>query len=260
MRAGAVLALRVTSLFGTVLFGLAFVVTWASPLQVERAARGFIERTIENQVSARITIVRDGLASPRIARFAEALSHRHAAELKFLRAQLAVEIKPLVARTVARLQDPACACRAEVRRALAAATALRISAIDRAEPQVRALIEGRYADIVADLLHDLRIVTGVNFLLFAGLLALSILRPQQGRALLLPAALLVISTIVTSLVYLFGQNWFFTILYADYVGYGYAAWLFLVFGLLCDIALFRARTTMRIVDLFATALSSFTAC
>ena len=91
------------------------------------------------------------------------------------------------------------------------------------------------------------VLAATNLLAFLALLILSALKPQHIAPLFVPAILLCIATMASSGFYLFGQNWFFTILYADYTGFAYAVWLILIFGLLCDIALFKARVTRGIV-------------
>ena len=240
--------MRLVGLGGVLIFGLITALTLMSPISVERAARGFIERQIEAHVAEKLNLVRDRIDETRIGRAAEALAAQHSAEIAALRAQLLENLKPRIADTVTRMQDPRCACRAAMREALNVAMALHISALERAEPQLKRLIEGQYGAIVADLLRDLRIFTVTNLLAFVALLGLSVLQPQRIRQLFVPAILLCGAVIVASLVYLFGQNWFFTILYADYFGWSYAGWLLLVYGLFCDIALFRARITTLIAN------------
>ena len=245
---GRALTLRLLGLGGVLVFGLMTALTLMSPISIERAARGFIERQIEAHVAERLDLVRGRIDETRIGRAAEALAAQHSAEIAALRAQLLENLKPRIAETVTRMQDPSCACRAAMRKALDAAMALHISTLERAEPQLQRLIEGQYGAIVADLLRDLRIFAVTNLFAFAALLALSVLQPLRIRQLFVPAILLSGAVIAASLMYLFGQNWFFTILYADYFGWSYAAWLLVIFGLFCDIALFRARITTMIAD------------
>jgi hypothetical protein len=255
------LTLRLLGVGGVLAFGLLTALTLMSPISVERAARGFIERQIESHVAEKLNAVRDGIHDTRVGRVAEALSAQHSAEITALRAQLLENLKARIAETVTRLQDPRCACRARIRQALDAAIALHISTLERAEPQLQRLIQGQYGEIVADLLRDLRIFAGTNLVAFATLSILSLLHPHRIRQLFVPAILLCGAVIAASLMYVFGQNWFFTILYADYFGYGYAGWLLLVYGLFCDIALLRARITTMIADaLFSAAGEAAVSC
>lgn len=48
--------------------------------------------------------------------------------------------------------------------------------------------------------------------------------------------------------YLFQQNWFFTIIYDDYVGFGYLTYVSVVFAFLCDVVFNQARVTTEIIN------------
>lgn len=249
------LIIRVIGVGGALLFGLVLALASLSPLRVEQAARGFIERQIERQLSAKIGGVQNTLDGTRLGRLARTLSARHGEEIGALQAQLGAELKPRIKASVARLQDPQCACRAFLLQSLALSGSLHIPEMDRAAPQLQRIILGEYGAIVGDLLNDLRIFAATNMIAFLALLLLSALKPQHIEPLFVPAMLLCVATIGSSTIYLFGQNWFFTILYADYTGYGYAAWLVLVFGMLCDIALFKARVARAIVHGLSSIVS-----
>jgi len=85
------------------------------------------------------------------------------------------------------------------------------------------------------------------FRAFAAVFATTILRGEASRLTVWPASLLVIASVVSSSLYLFDQNWFYTILFRDYAGYGYAVGMALIFALLFDIVMNRGRVTIRIV-------------
>jgi hypothetical protein len=66
-----------------------------------------------------------------------------------------------------------------------------------------------------------------------------------------------LTTVVSSGVYLFGQNWFYTIIFNSYMGWSYLVWALILFGFLLDIAINRARVTsiiLRIIDKLWNAL------
>lgn len=242
------LALRGAGLIGVILFGFAFALTFLSPIHFEKAARGFLESRIEHQVRDRLEFLPEGASEGRIARLAERLVQRHDTEIAALRERLLSGLNTRITETVARLQDLSCDCRQTMSQALDIATLSRISSLERAEPQLRRVIEGRYGEIVGELMRDLRIFTGTNLLAFTLLLAISFAKPGYLRQLFVPGVLLVVATVFSSAFYIFGQNWFFTLLYNDYVGMGYAVWLVLIYGFLADILLFQARVTTTIVD------------
>lgn len=71
----------------------------------------------------------------------------------------------------------------------------------------------------------------------------------HARAHLLPAvAVLLLTTAVVASLYLFQQNWLHTIVFGDYVGWGYFAYLGIVGVLLGDLLLNRGRVNARIVS------------
>jgi hypothetical protein len=91
-----------------------------------------------------------------------------------------------------------------------------------------------------------------NALIFAFLLVLTFLKPNQLKILFLSAVLLTASTLIASIFYIFGQNWFYTILYNHYMGFGYLLYITGIFLLLLDVAINKARITNY---LFNTATS-----
>lgn len=245
-------ALFAFGMTGAAIFGLILAVTFISPIQVERAARVFIQTRIEQQVSGIVGGLEEKTLNTRVGVLAETLLERQSKEIGLLREQLAAGASAEIAAVVARLQDVDCECRQRMLQGLDAAAKLRISALQRAEPQLRRIIEGQYRQIILALLRDLRIFAATNFVAFALLALLPIVLPARARQLAVPGLLLGLSAIAAAAAYVFGQNWFFTILYANYVGWAYGLWLVVVFALFCDIVLLRAKVTTMIVNAVAS--------
>lgn len=245
--------LRLGGIVGVLVFGFSLALTFLSPIHVERAARGFIQSKIERQIRDELGLGREGAREAQVGPLAMVLAERNNQEIGVLQERLASGLNYQVVASVARMQDLSCECRAQMQRWLDAATRLRISTLQRAEPQLRRVIEGKYRETVADLLRDLRIFLGTNLFAFVLLLVLSIAKPSHVRQLFVPGIILGLATITASLIYSFGQNWFFTLLYGGFVGWAYGIWLLLIFGLFCDIVLFKARVTTRIADVLSPA-------
>ena len=102
----------------------------------------------------------------------------------------------------------------------------------------------------------MRIFLGSNSVLFLLVVVLAFLKPRAAVQLYLPAVVLIFSTVVSAAIYLFGQNWLFTIIYNDYVGFGYVACVGVLFGFLCDIAFNKARVTTEILNAIFQAVGS----
>jgi hypothetical protein len=73
-------------------------------------------------------------------------------------------------------------------------------------------------------------------------------RKKATLQLALPAAVLVVAATVVAALYLFNQNWLHTVLYGDYVGLWYVAYLGLAIAGLADVVFNRARVTTRVVN------------
>jgi len=109
------------------------------------------------------------------------------------------------------------------------------------------LISGYYVETVDGLKRDLRIFFGSNLVLYAAV-GLGVLFSGLGNALVIPAVLLLIGTAASSGLYLFGQNWLATILFQDWTGFAYLAWVALITLFLADVFLNKARVTLRLLS------------
>ena len=92
-------------------------------------------------------------------------------------------------------------------------------------------LQSKYVDVVSRPRTDLRIFLGSNLAAF-------------------------LAVAVCSYFYVFEQNWFFTIIYGDYVGFAYAAYLGSVFLFLIDVVLNRARVTIGLLNWFFELIGS----
>jgi hypothetical protein len=84
----------------------------------------------------------------------------------------------------------------------------------------------------------------------------TVVRRQAKLQLLLPALVVFGAVGLTGGLYLLNQDWLHTIVFGDYVGWGYAAYLSLVAALLADILLNRARVSTRILNLLFDIVGS----
>lgn len=108
------------------------------------------------------------------------------------------------------------------------------------------LISGYYVETVDGLKRDLRIFFGSNLALYAAV-GFGVLFSALGNALVIPAGLLFLGTVVSSGLYLFGQNWLATILFHHWTGFAYLAWVAFITLFLTDVLVNRARVTLRIL-------------
>ena len=120
--------------------------------------------------------------------------------------------------------------------------------------QLKRFVRGKYLGLVRALISEIRIFSGINAALFALILALLLSKWREPQVVFLPASLLLVATVACAALYVFDQNWFFSIFLQRYSGYWYLAYVAVVFGLLLDIALNRGRVTRAILDVIGSGL------
>jgi len=234
------------SLVGTLLFGLAFAVSYLKPIWVESAAREVLRREVERQAGARI----DALSGTRVAGFAQQVLARTDADIIGMRAALPEK----AAQVVDDMLDPDCDCRRRLTAAVDAGARLHLRALEGMRGRLQALIESSYAHVSASLLREWRIFTLTNAVAFALLGAVTLARRGAALQLALPAAVIGGAVVVTGGAWLFAQDWLHTIVFGSYVGLAYAGWLAAVALLLADLAFNRARVVNGVLNAVGAAV------
>jgi len=232
------------SLAGTLLFGIAFALSWLDPIWIERLASTAVRFEVEREAGERV----DALSGAPIVGLAQRALGRTDADIERTREAIRREVPASVARVAAAMLDPDCACRARLTAAVEAGARQHLLSLSQARAQLASLIESAYANVRAQLLREFRIFTASNAVAFGMLGAVTLARRRAGLQLMLPAAALAGGVVVTSGLYLFAQDWLHTILFNDYVGLAYVAWLGVVVLLLVDILGNRARISTRVVN------------
>ncbi|MEM7226750.1 MAG: hypothetical protein AAF495_27510 [Pseudomonadota bacterium] len=244
--------LRIFSLVGLALFGGALLVILLAPAQVERAAKAFLVAEVKAEV-------KDALESPKTASakaIYQSLQEKLAAQSAATRAALEARFAEKIAAMIAKLCKLDCEASNRLAQAIQEGFKAQLAKLQTVTLKVKDLAQAKYDKTLDKLLRELTIFTGSTAAVFAVLLAASYLRRDYGGALALPAWLLFASTAIACGVYLFGQNWFYTILFDDYVGYGYPAYLGLIFLFLLDVVFNSAQITLFLVELIASILGA----
>jgi hypothetical protein len=227
-----------------VLFGSAFALSYTHPLLIEQAAREVVRIEVEKRVGERI----DSLSDSRIGDFAQRALARVDADIARAQQALRDEVPRRVAEVVASMLEPDCVCRQRLVERMQQAENERLASLTQVRERLTGLIESAYGSVTRSLMREFRIFTATNAAAFALLALVTLVRRRAGVQLVLPAAVLVGAVLLTGSVYLFNQDWMHTILFGQYVGLGYSAWLAGVALLLADIAFNRARVTTEIVN------------
>ncbi len=234
----------ILSVFGVLLFGSAFVASYVNPPYVESIGREVVRIEVERRVNEKLETLDDS----RLGKLAARLSGRNAAEIDVIRQQLVAGVPAKIAAVVAQMRDPNCPCRTFIESAITEGFRDRLSLLARMNTRLTHLIRTRYMEAVASLMREFRIFTGANALVFALLGLTVMLRKRATYQLALPAIILVGAAAIVGYLYLFQQDWLHTIVFNDYVGLGYFAWLGVAVACLADIVLNRGRITTMIVN------------
>lgn len=246
------IALRSIGLFGILLFGVLFVVTYLSPETIEKSAKGFVKYQIEKEVREKQQLISESS----VANKALSIAKRLGVESEQIQENLDNDLPEKIASVFASMCGYDCDRKKALAQSIASGYLDRIKSIEIAQDTLGNLIKGKYIEIVSNLKLDLRIFLGSNLLMFLILLVVSLAKPKAIAHLFLPGVLLLTATILASAIYIFGQDWFYTILYNDYMGFGYLAYIAVIFGVLADIALNKARVTTEVINGMANAMGS----
>ena len=251
------ITLRLFSLIGILLFAPLFAFTFLDASIIERSASGFIEWKLGEEANQKI----DAIQVPKNSKLealmgdkAKELLAKTEAEIEKIKIQLKSDLPSILADELAKLRNLDCECRKKWEKAFEQGFLSQLSSLEIQKQRLIEFSRAKYMDIVTQLTRDVRIFLGSNLTVFILMLLVSLLKPNAVRHLFLPAGLLFVSTIICSYFYLFEQNWFFTILYNDYTGYGFVAYLVLVFLVLCDITFNRGRITTEVINGILNAL------
>lgn len=242
----------IVSAIGTLLFSGLLLLTYVSPLTLERAAREVVRMEVERRVGEKI----DVLTESRIVGLAEKALKQTDADIDATKESIRRDVPARVAGVVADMLRADCECRRRMAERARTQEHERLGALNRVRERLTSLIESAYGTVRNELLRELRIVSGSNAVAFALLGVVTLLRKRATWHLLLPLVVLVGAVLITGAVYLLNQNWLHTIVFGEYVGWGYAGWLGTVTALLSDLAFNRGRVTTQVINEVISAIPS----
>ena len=242
----------VLGICGAFAFGAAFFVSYLNPVFVEQTAKQIIRYQVEKDTREKLA----ALDAPDLAQRAGRLSRNYAGEIALAKRQLAEGLPERIAGIIAQMSDLDCDCRRRIERSIRGGFEWRIATASQASERLDTLIRSRYIETAESLTREFRIFTATNAIVFALFSIAAALRRQAGWHLVPPAIVLLVAAGLTAYFYLFQQNWLHTILFSDYVGMSYVAYLGVVFFFLCDILFNRGRITTRLLNRLLDALGS----
>ncbi len=233
---------------GFLLFAALFSLTLATPAWVEDYAASFIEERVTSMVDESIDAIPAPTGAGSLAQFAQSMLERNDVRIAELRQNLKDAVHIRLTDAIAQVRDLDCACRAQYTDMLERGVESRIELLQIANDEIIRFIQFRYMSVTVELKRDIRIFSSANAAVFLLLLLVTVAKPRALAHLFVPGVLLAASAMFCSYFYLFEQDWFLTIIYSDYLGYGYLGWLALAFAFLCDIVLNKARLTTELIN------------
>lgn len=250
------ITLRIIGLAGICLFGASFIFTYSMPGFVEEIGKEFIKEKVEEKTHKQISALKQHNQDSALVKFASKILKNNELEINRLKEVLKTNANAKLAAVIAEMRNLDCECRKKHEEALNNQTESELFSLENANNKLTDFMKMKYMEVANKLKADLRIFTGSNSLVFLLLLSISFFKPKAIIHLFFPGILLVTSTVICSYFYIFEQNWFFTITYSSYLGWGYLAYLGLVFAFLCDIAFNKARVTTELINALLDALGS----
>ena len=248
-------------IFFTILYGSLFAFTFISPQSIEKEARVFITQKVSQKTHERI----DAIGSSKI--FQHKLFKKAKEKLKSEKSKLFRYKKMLhekadekLAAVMAKVQNLDCECRKKHQKIFHALLTGMVQSVSKAVKNIEKFMTQSYMKVMQKILDDFKIFAGSNFVVSFILALLLFFKPQENSSLNILAGLMILSTIICSYFYIFEQNWFFTLIFNDFVGFWYVLYLFLVFLFFVDILFNKGRVTDAILNFIANAFNSLSSC
>ncbi|MDH5527386.1 MAG: hypothetical protein OEY97_08790 [Nitrospirota bacterium] len=245
-----IIALRMIGAAGTALFCALLAMTELRPEAVERAAQAFLKQQVEKEVRAVARV------AGRFPEAAAALEKKYSGQRQTLKLAMKDDLPARIADEVARMCRLDCAGTDALREMAGSVIQSRIGELEHAQQQLGEWIQGSYLRTLNRLLADVRIFLICNAAAFLMLALLTHKKTARPRTVMVPATLLLMVSCAGGAMYLFGQDWFYTVLFGSYWGWGYGLSLGLVFAAGVDIAVNRGR----VVDAAFASLGFLAPC
>lgn len=235
-------------ILGTLIYGTAFVYSLTSSEDIEKNTRGFIQEKISQKTHEKIDNIGNKHKDNKLVKLSAKIFKKKAIELQLYREALKSKVDEKLATVMAKMKDLDCECREKYAQFFNGVISSKITSLNNASKKLEEFMTQKYMYIVQNVIQDFRIFLGSSFLILLLMLLLLYMKPQVTMQLNVLAGLMLGSTIVASYLYVFNQNWFYTVIYNDFVGYFYLLYMGIIFLFLCDIIFNKARVTDAIIS------------
>lgn len=237
---------------GFLLFAALFALTFGVPEYIEEAGKTFVKQQIAKKVKGKFEAIEQHEVAQKAKQWIKKVG-RDEAQLK---QNIEDKLHERIAQTLASLCGYDCEKKKAKAQSIKAGWQEKLTNLQGGQAVLAQLVKDQYVEVVENLRLDVRIFLGANAFLFSLLFLVSLLKPSAVNHLFAPALLLLVATVVASSIYIFGQNWFYTIIYNDYMGMAYLVYVGVIFGFLMDIVFNAGQVTTTILNAILEALGS----
>jgi len=239
------------------LYGSFFALSFLSPYTIEKEARGFITQKVSEKTHERI----DAIGSSKVFKhkiFKKAKDKLAKEKTKLLRYKILLHEKAdeKMATVMAKMHNLDSESRDKHQKVFKGVLEDMVSSISKAIKNIESFMMKSYMQVMQKVLDDFKIFSGTNFVISFILAFLLFFKLENSNTLHVLAWIVILSTLICSYFYIFEQNWFFTILFNDFVGFWYVVYLFFVFCFFLDIVFNKARVTQFILELISYVINS----
>lgn len=237
--------LRTLSFLGLIVFLPLFVITFANTHLIESSAKGVIKEKLHHAIEKKLEKV-SLPASENTESTLAVLSKKIQQKAEEKIDKYKSTLLGVVDDNLENVQKSDCECRLKWKERLTRYTEFKVKSLEEMKTALIDFSQAKYMEIVERLLRDVRIVFGVNALLFGIIFLISWMKPNTIKPLFVPCALMMISSIGLVYGYFFHQNWFYTLFFNDFMGFSYVIYTLIVVAFIGDISLNHARVTTKI--------------
>jgi len=233
---------------GIVIYGIAFVYSFSSPQSIERHARSFVKEKVLQKTHDTIDKLRDNEKNSKFVKVSKKLFHYKSQDLARYKKFLKSHIDEKLANVMAKMLNLNAKCRQKYKTIFHGFLIKKITNLKTATKTLEAFMTHHYMFVVSKIIKDFRIFLGSNLLILILMLFVLYQRSQASRKIYFLSGAMFITTVFASYLYLFNQNWFYTIIYNDFIGYTYLLLLMISLFFLVDIIFNKGRVSSALLS------------
>ena len=239
-------------------YGVLFISTFLSPHTIEKHAHAFIAQEVSKRTHAQIdSLGSHQIFNSKIMVLAKKKMGEEREKLKIVKGLLHQKVDEKLASVMAKMNNLDCECRKKYQKFFHGFLSDFRLSLAKGIKQLEKFMSQSYMVVMEKILDDLKIFLGGNFFSLVIIFLLLHFKPKYEKILFWLSGFMLLSTLICSYFYIFNQNWFFTLIFNDFLGFGYLVYLLTLFGFFVDIGFNKARITDIIMNAIANVFSSF---